>query len=55
MEYIGQIMKDANAKKLCSSEKTGREQTRLESCYKAILGLITNDDDDDDDDLCRVQ
>jgi hypothetical protein len=27
-------------------KETGREQSSLESCNKAILGLMTNDDDD---------
>jgi hypothetical protein len=33
-------------KKLNRIEKTGREQTRLESYHKPILGLMANDDDD---------
>jgi hypothetical protein len=29
------------------NEKTGREQKRLEGCYKQILGSMTNDYDDE--------
>jgi hypothetical protein len=37
---------ESEDKKLCGNEKTNREQRRLESCYKPIVGLMTNDDDD---------
>jgi hypothetical protein len=32
--------------RLCRNEMGGREQSRLESCNKPILGSITGDDDD---------
>jgi hypothetical protein len=44
MEYIGQMMKDVQIKKLCRDEKTGGEQRKQESCYKPILGLMIYDD-----------